>query len=130
ATLRAVQCAQAVQAELADFEAAEAAAATGPGETRPIDAGEPAAAGSPAGSPLRLSLRVAVASGLVSVLHLGGVFRRWEFLLAGRAEARDGAVRQPARPAPRHADRPGAGADAGAPIGALPLRGEHQQAQR
>jgi hypothetical protein len=41
---------------------------------------------------VKLSLRVAVGAGAVNIIHVGGVFNRWEFLVAGKPLEQVGAV--------------------------------------
>jgi class 3 adenylate cyclase/tetratricopeptide (TPR) repeat protein len=41
---------------------------------------------------VKLSLRVAVGAGAVNIIHVGGVFNRWEFLIAGKPLEQVGAV--------------------------------------
>ncbi len=55
-TLRAAQCALAVQVALQNFEVSEG---------------------------IRLSLRIGIGAGEAATIHLGGVYGRWEFLIAG-----------------------------------------------
>jgi class 3 adenylate cyclase/tetratricopeptide (TPR) repeat protein len=58
ATLRAAQCALAVQARLHNYPAAEG---------------------------VRLSMRLGIGVGEMTLIHIGGVFGRWEFVLTGSA---------------------------------------------
>ena len=41
---------------------------------------------------VKLSLRVAIGAGAVNIIHVGGVFNRWEFLVAGKPLEQVGAV--------------------------------------
>jgi len=57
ATRRAAQCALTVQQQLKDYQTADG---------------------------IHLSLRLAVGTGQIQALHLGGVFKRWEFVVTGK----------------------------------------------
>lgn len=48
--------------------------------------------GFPAGADVRLGLRVTMGAGPIALVHLGGVFDRWEILIAGRPLSQVGAI--------------------------------------
>jgi class 3 adenylate cyclase len=70
-TRRAAQCGLAVQTMLHDYEATEG---------------------------VRLSLRVSIGAGEVSMVHVGGVLRRWEFMVAGAPLVQASLAKQHAQP--------------------------------
>lgn len=70
-TLRAAQCGLAVQETLQDYEAAEG---------------------------IRLSSKAGIACGDVTAMHVGGVFDRWELMLAGAPLIQMGTAEHQARP--------------------------------